>query len=114
MAAEKIQLHDVSSSNISALGYNAEKQIAALRFKSGDIFHYAEFPGELMAEWLGAESIGRFYALNVRGKFPGRKMTGHCPDCGAHGWVGDRCNDCGCSDFADDPRKEKAADDASA
>ena len=102
--AEKIDLYPVQSSNLQALGYNESKEIAAVQFKSGDVFHYAGVSHALMEEWLQSESFGRFYATRIRGKFSGQKMTGHCADCGAGGWVGDRCADCGCGDYQEDQR----------
>lgn len=105
MIAEKIALEPVESSSISALGYNGAKRIAAVEFKSGEIWHYASVGPDVMLEWYSAGSIGQFYAMNVKGKYAAEKMTGHCPDCGALGWIGERCADCGCSDVAPDPRK---------
>lgn len=107
MIAEKIDLYPVESSNLSALGYDERKQIAAVRFKSGEIFHYAGIDRVMMQDWLDALSKGQFYSLHVRGKFQGQKMTGHCPKCGAMGWVGEGCDDCGCATYAEDVRKPK-------
>lgn len=110
MPAEKIELEDVKrSSNLSGLGYNAAKSILAVRFKSGDIYHYATVPAAIAAQLYEAESMGRAYGEMIRGKYTGQKMTGHCKDCGDLGWVGDRCADCGCSEYSEDPRKAQAA-----
>lgn len=109
MPAEKIELEAIASSNLAALGFNPDKHIAAVQFQSGDIYHYAGVTVDLMQRWYASESRGRFYAKEIRGKFTGQKMTGHCGDCGDLGWVGDRCRDCGCQNYSEDPRKEKAA-----
>lgn len=111
MIAEKIELEDVVSSNIGALGYNDRKQIAALRFKSGEIFHYAGVPHAVFLAWYTAASIGRYYRSEIQGKYAGQKMTGHCPKCGALGWVGESCPDCGCADILEDLRKIKGGQD---
>ena len=105
MAAAKIPLESITSSNLSAIGYDAEKRIAAVQFHNGHIYHYAGVSPETMLEWYGSASRGSYYGRQIRSKYQGQKMTGHCPDCGALGWVGDRCTDCGCSDVAEDPRK---------
>lgn len=109
MIAEKIELEPIESSNLEALGYNVKKQIAALKFKNGHIFHYVGMTPEQFLEWYGAESKGGWYARNVRGKLHGEKMTGHCPKCGDLGWVGETCGDCGCAPYAPDEFKQKGA-----
>lgn len=106
MVAQKIEIVDVASSNLSGIGYNPVKQILAIRFKSGEVFHYAGATEALMARFYGAESLGRFYASEIRGKLTGQKMTGECFDCGAHGWIGERCEDCGCSFYRDQREKK--------
>lgn len=111
MIAEHIELEDVVSSNIGALGYNDRKRIAALRFKSGEIFHFAGVPREVFWAWYTAESKGKFFRAEIQGKYQGDKMTGHCPKCGALGWVGELCEDCGCAEIVADVRKMKRGQD---
>jgi hypothetical protein len=97
--AEKIPLERITSSNLAAVGYHDTKRILAVQFKSGDIYHYANVSPATMILFYRSGSRGAFYAKEIRGKFSGEKMTGACPDCGAHGWVGDRCEDCGRSTY---------------
>lgn len=101
--AEKIPLVPVTSSNLAAIGYNPAKQILAVEFKSGAIFHYAGVTPALRMNLMAAESRGSFFAREIRGKFQGEKMTGPCLDCGATGWIGERCEDCGCSTYQLEP-----------
>jgi hypothetical protein len=115
MIAEKIDLEEIASSNLAAIGYNDRKRIAGLRFKSGDVFHYADVPAEVFASWYLAESRGKFYAANIRGQYRGEKMTGTCPKCGDRpGWIGETCESCGCAPYAADERKQKGAEDGTA
>jgi hypothetical protein len=109
MGADKIPIEPVPSSSLAGLGYNRDKQIAAVEFQSGVIYHYAPFSEALFREWCAAPSLGKWYAEHVRGKMAGQKMTGHCPKCGAQGWVGDACEDCGCAPYAEDARKSQEA-----
>jgi hypothetical protein len=95
MPAEKIQLEPVESSNLAAIGYNPQKKIVAVKFKSGSIYHHAGFPMEAALAFYQADSRGRYYSQNIKGKFPGQRMTGPCPACGAEGWIGDVCEACG-------------------
>lgn len=106
--ADKIALEVVPSKNLAAIGYNPQKRILAVQFATtGIIFHYADIPQQLMAEFAGAESFGRFYGERIRGKFQGERMTGPCANCGAEGWIGDDCDDCGTAKHAAAPRKER-------
>lgn len=99
-----IEQHPVESSNISALGYDAERSVLALTFKSGDVWHYGSVPYDLAEKLFEAESKGRFYVANIKGKFSAEKMTGPCPKCGDTGIVGTTCEDCGCASYEKEPR----------
>jgi hypothetical protein len=85
----------VTSSNIMTVGFDADTDTLAVEFKSGHIYHHSGVPSELVERFLNADSKGRFYADNVRGKFKSELMTGVCPACHDIGWVGTECGDCG-------------------
>ena len=102
----RIPSFPVSSSNIAAIGFDDEKRILAIEFKSGSIYHYAGVSADLALDLVHADSIGRFYAQKIKGKFTGQKMTGHCPNCGVQARVGETCPDCGTATIQDDPLKE--------
>lgn len=95
----------IDSSNLRAIGYDRDRHVLAVTFKSGDIFHYADISPELALDFYAAESRGRFYAQQIRGKFTGQKMTGPCESCGDKGRIGMTCTDCGCGVYVDAPRK---------
>ena len=105
----RIPTNPVSSSNIAEIGFDDDKQILAVVFKSGAIYHYAGVSADLALDFLHAPSIGRFYSTQIKGKFTGQKMTGHCPRCGIQARVGEECPDCGCDLIAEDPPKEQHA-----
>lgn len=94
----------VESSNISSRGYDLERQVLAVTFKSGDVWHYGSVPAKLAEEFFAAESAGRFYVANIKGKFSAEKMTGPCSKCGDTGIVGTKCVECGCADYEKEPR----------
>lgn len=94
----------VTSSNISARGYDLERNVLAITFKSGDVWHYGSVPAQLAEDFFSAASAGRFYVANIKGKFPAEKMTGPCPKCGDTGVIGIRCTDCGCADYEKEQR----------
>lgn len=98
--AIRIQLTDVSSSTFSAAGYDASRQILALKFKTGRIRHYAGVPLDVALGFSSAISKGKYFNSEIRGKYQAEPMTGDCPKCGDHGWIGETCADCGCSAYA--------------
>lgn len=106
MHAEHIVLLPVESSSLSAIGYNVEKEILAVRFTSGAIFHYGGVSLNAYTALLEAQSLGSYFAKHVKSKYRAEKMTGDCPKCGdRHGWIGETCGDCGCADYAPEPKK---------
>jgi len=94
----------VESSNIAARGYDLERRVLAVTFKSGDIWHYASVPPAKAEEFFAAPSAGRFYKAEIQGKFPAEKMTGPCPKCGDKGRIGETCTDCGTAAYEPTPR----------
>lgn len=96
MAAAKIPMTTVQSSNIHAVGYDGPTRTLAVHFRSGDIWHFPGVEPDLAQRFIGAESKGKFFYANIKGKFStALKMTGECPACGDRGWIGDECADCG-------------------
>lgn len=87
----------VESSNLVSVGYNKARQVLAVEFKSGDIFHYTGVDEELATKFLEADSLGAFYSRNIKGKISAMKMTGQCRSCGSSskGLLGERCATCG-------------------
>lgn len=106
--AEKVELFQVASTNLSAIGYNETKQILAVQFAgNGQIFHYTEVPQSLVDRLLQSESFGRFYSSEIRGRFHGARMTGPCASCGDEGWIGETCADCGTAKYEAAPYTPK-------
>jgi hypothetical protein len=50
-------------------GYDAEKRILYLRFRSGDVYRYFEFPSDEYRQFLDSESKGRHFLSNIRDQF---------------------------------------------
>ena len=49
--------------------YDAEKHILYLRFRSGEVYRYFEFPEVQYQEFLNAESRGRYFLSYIRNRF---------------------------------------------
>lgn len=62
-------LESVMSSTIKAVGYDADGQRLFVEFNSGGEYVFQDVPPALYRQLLAAESVGRFFAKNIRGKF---------------------------------------------
>ena len=67
-------LTPVTSSNVKAVGYDAASSTLFVEFHGSGVYRYEKVPAQVHAEFMAAESPGRFFAANVRGKF------GHKPE----------------------------------
>ena len=55
---------------LAASAYDEGRHILYLRFRSGEVYRYFEFPEEQFRELLDAESRGRYFLNNIRNRFP--------------------------------------------
>jgi hypothetical protein len=65
----------VESKMFTSVAYDEEKQILYLRFQSGDVYRYFEFPAEQYQTFLSAESRGRFFLAHIRDHFRYERMA---------------------------------------
>lgn len=59
----------VTSSNVKAIGYDAAAQALHVEFHGSGTYVYEKVPPEVFDGFKAAESPGRYFAANVRGKF---------------------------------------------
>lgn len=59
----------LESKLLTAAAYPAETHVLYLRFRSGDVYSYFDFPPELYRDFLDAESKGRFFLSQIRNQF---------------------------------------------
>jgi hypothetical protein len=59
----------LESKMFTSVAYDAEKRLLYLRFQSGDIYQYFEFPNNDYQQFLNAESKGRYFLSNIRNCF---------------------------------------------
>ncbi len=69
-----MKMTPIQSSNINAIGHDPEAQALHVRFKSGDCYVYAGVGRELFESAMASDSIGRFIAQHVKGKFEFTKL----------------------------------------
>lgn len=89
--ARTIERLPVDSSNITSIGYAEDRQILAIQFKSGSLFHYRGVPLAVFEAFGAAPSRGSFFAKEIKGKFTSERMDGMCPVCMLPGLVGELC-----------------------
>ena len=65
----------VESKMFMSVAHDAEKQILYLRFTSGDVYRYFEFPTADYQAFLSAESRGRFFLAHIRPHFRYERMA---------------------------------------
>jgi KTSC domain len=55
--------------------YDAKSRILYLRFRSGDVYRYFDFPAEQYQQFLDAESRGRYFLAHIRNHFRYEKLA---------------------------------------
>ena len=59
----------VVSSNLAAVGYNVETQTLEVEFKDRSVYQYFGVPSSVHSELVAAESVGSYFARDVKGKY---------------------------------------------
>lgn len=57
----------VTSSNIEALGYDADSQTLEVEFRSGATYQYFDVPERIFEEFRDANSPGGYLAAHIKG-----------------------------------------------
>jgi hypothetical protein len=64
----------VSSSNISAIGYDADSQVLEIEFTNGAVYSYSGVPlGEYEA-FMNADSKGKYLHANIKNRYSFMKL----------------------------------------
>lgn len=64
----------VESSQLKSVGYDPETQTMEIEFHMNLIYQYRNVPPAIHAEMMQAESIGRYFARNIKHAFTGTKV----------------------------------------
>lgn len=64
----------VEPTAISDIRYEDERQKLYVRFESGGEYVYVGVPGELHRSFVEADSKGRFFADQIRDRFPYNRL----------------------------------------
>ena len=61
---------DVDSTAIQAIDYDKARRKLFVRFQSGEHYLYFGVPREVSRSFLEADSKGRFFHAEIRGRYP--------------------------------------------
>ncbi len=64
------EMHPVSSSNIAAVGYDAESQIVYVQFLNGTTYAYKGVPEHEFENLRTAPSVGSYLNRNFKNVYP--------------------------------------------
>ena len=67
---DKIEQEELVSSFIAALGYDGDRGVLTVLFRSGHLHAYYQVPPEVYAAFREAEDPGAFYTAHIRGEYP--------------------------------------------
>lgn len=76
-----IELRAVESSQIKAVGYDADARTLAVTFNygAGAIYHYADVAPETYEAFIKSESLGSFFGKNIKAlpfkKYPAEQVA---------------------------------------
>ncbi|GAB1542390.1 hypothetical protein NUACC21_50640 [Scytonema sp. NUACC21] len=71
---EPIAMLPVSSSMANAVGYDRDEQILQVEFHNGAVYQYSGVEPETWEEFHEADSIGRFFNENIRGRYSSERI----------------------------------------
>ena len=64
-----MQWVSVDSSVFEAVAYVESDRLLYLRFRSGDVYRYFDFPPDQYTEFLAADSKGKYFAARIRDRY---------------------------------------------
>jgi hypothetical protein len=70
----------VTSSNIKSIGYDPSTNVLEVEFSSGTVYQYADVPAQVYKDMSEADSVGRYFAANVRNVFAAHRMPDKKPE----------------------------------
>ncbi|MQS13341.1 KTSC domain-containing protein [Streptomyces kaniharaensis] len=64
----------VDSSALRSVGYDRPARLLELEFRSGGLYEYAAVPARVHRELMAAESHGRYFVREIRGRYAYRRL----------------------------------------
>lgn len=64
----------VSSSNISAIGYDTDSQVLEVEFTNGAVYSYSGVPSDEYEGFMNADSKGKYLHANIKNRYSVMKL----------------------------------------
>jgi hypothetical protein len=64
-----MEMHNVDSSNVAAVGYEEDSQTLQVEFNNGSTYQYFDVPQAIFDDLLGASSVGQYLNKIVKGTY---------------------------------------------
>lgn len=64
-----MEMVNVSSSNVAAVGYDEESETLQVEFKKGTIYQYFDVPENVFIGLRDADSVGGYLAAHIKGTY---------------------------------------------
>lgn len=65
----------VQSSNLAAVGYDAESRTLEIEFIHGGVYQYSDVPQSVYDDLMSAPSHGKFFHAHIRDKYSYTKTS---------------------------------------
>jgi len=59
----------VESTNLAAVGYDADSSTLEIEFRNGSVYQYFDVPSFVVDDLISGESAGSYFYSNVRGVY---------------------------------------------
>lgn len=69
-----IEMQNVESSNIAAVGYDVDEMELRVQFKDGSTYSYADVPQQEFNSLVSSESVGRTFYATIKGRYVTTKL----------------------------------------
>ena len=70
-----MEMTPIKSSNVKSVGFDPESKKMRVEFSNGTMYEYSDVAPHVHAELRSAESVGSYFAKNIRGKYGVEKIT---------------------------------------
>lgn len=64
----------VTSGNLAEVGYDPNLEILEVQFRHGGVYQYYNVPPFMNERLMTADSLGRFFNTEIKGRYPEAKM----------------------------------------